>query len=204
MKADGTFTTSAVTEEFTTVADAASLATLSLEVAATDFFETSSTMYGIWGFPGGSKDKYYVKTFIDNDEWAGKPASELAPLLQTEGTGYKFSSQTPITVNWGSTWYAYAVCYDTNGIPTDVYKIVHAVPQTGEGGLNYEYIDFDLIVVSDSASSEGASLSVNAEGLLRPSAGRSGAAFEMKPLDAARLHELLLRPAVMNGRKQAH
>lgn len=204
MKADGTFTTSAVTEEFTTVADAASLATLSLEVAATDFFETSSTMYGIWGFPGGSKDKYYVKTFIDNDEWAGKPASELAQLLQKEGIGYKYSSQTPITVNWGSTWYAYAVCYDTNGTPTDVYKIVYAVPETGEGGLNYEYIDFDLIVVSDSASSEGASLSVNAEGLLSPSAGRSASAFEMKPVDAARLHELLLRQAMMNDSNQTH
>ena len=85
-----------------------------------------------------------------------------------------------------------------------MYKIVYAVPEIGEGGLNYEYIDFDLIVVSDSASSEGASLSVNAEGLLSPSAGRSASAFEMKPVDAARLHELLLRQAMMNDSNQTH
>lgn len=148
MKADGTFTTDAVTEEFETVAEEKTLATLTFDVAATDETSERRTLYAIWGTPGGSYGCYYTKTFIDNDEWSGKSADEIVTLLEDTGNRYKYSSATNITVGWGSTWYCYAVCLDTQGIPTDVYRIVHTVSaENGEGGANYEFIDFDLTTV---------------------------------------------------------
>lgn len=132
MKPDGTFTTGAFTEEFTTVADEKSLADMEIMVMATNSSLSSSTTYYVWAYPGGSYDVFYAKYFTGDDEWAGKSKSELVSLLQEEQSN-KFSRSFGFVSAWGSTWTFYSVVYDTNGVPSAVYKVSHEVPAEGEG-----------------------------------------------------------------------
>lgn len=132
MKPDGTFTTGVFTDEFTTVAAEKSLAYMEILVMATNSTLSSSTTYYVWAYPGGSSDVFYAKYFTGADEWAGKGKSELLPLLQAEQSN-KYSRSFGFAAAWGSTWTFYSVVYDTNGVPSAVYKVSHEVPAEGEG-----------------------------------------------------------------------
>lgn len=132
MKPDGTFTTGAFTDEFTTVADATSLASMEIIVMATNSTLLESTTYYVWAYPGGSSDVFYAKYFTGADEWAGKGKADLLALLQAEQSN-QYSRSFGFVAAWGSTWTFYTVVYDTNGVPSAVYKVSHEVPTGGEG-----------------------------------------------------------------------
>lgn len=200
MKADGTYTTQNFTTEFTTVADAVSLAELEIIPMALDDTENGTTTYNFWCYPGpaGSYDKFYRKGFTETDEWAGKSASEITELLLQE-PGQKWSNSYALVSTWGKPLFFYAICVDKNNMPTSVYKVAHTTPEGGEGitGSSFKDVDIEITTLSDDASS----LSLNAEapGLTGPIAKAARrASAPAKQVDAADLERVLLRNIAVN------
>lgn len=198
MKADGTYTTQLFTTEFTTVADGTSLAELEILTMALDNTSKSQTTYEFWCYPGGSYDKFYRKGFTETDEWAGKSAAEITELLLSE-SGQSWSNSYAIVSSWGKPLFFYAICVDTNGIPTPVYKAAHTTPEGGEGitGTSFKDVDIEITTLSDDAS--GMSLNAEAPGLTGPIAKAARrASAPAKQVDAADLERVLLRNIAVN------
>ncbi len=198
MKADGTYTTQLFTTEFTTVADGTSLAELEILTMALDNTDKSQTTYEFWCYPGGSYDKFYRKGFTETDEWAGKSAAEITELLLSE-SGQSWSNSYAIVSSWGKPLFFYAICVDTNGIPTPVYKAAHTTPEGGEGitGSSFKDVDIEITTLSDDAS--GMSLNAEAPGLTGPIAKAARrASAPAKQVDAADLERVLLRNIAVN------
>lgn len=153
MKADKTYTTSAVTTEFTTVSDQSCLAYMEFYPRAYDYEDRNETLYQIWCYAEGSYARFYAKAFNETDEWAGKSVDEIRGLLQNELVMTASGTACPCYAKWGTTFYFYAVCYDTQDFPSDVYKIVYTAPETGEGfGLKGGDVTMEVTTVSDSAA----------------------------------------------------
>lgn len=144
MKADGSYTTSALTYEFTTVSD--------VQCAATIRFMQNTqyaALYGdkvytaVYGYPDGNFDGYYMKFFPATDEWAGKTASEVLELLQKEQKFTRSGWNVANYVNLGDTWTCYAVCFDTSDVPTDVYKMTGTIDElkASSGDLTPEVLE---------------------------------------------------------------
>ena len=144
MKADGSYTTSALTYEFTTVSD--------VQCAATIRFMQNTqyaALYGdkvytaVYGYPEGNFDGYYMKFFPATDEWAGKTASEVLELLQKEQKFTRSGWNVANYVNLGDTWTCYAVCFDTSDVPTDVYKMTGTIDElkASSGDLTPEVLE---------------------------------------------------------------
>lgn len=189
MKADGTYTTSAFTTEFQTVSDQASLASMTFEGTLTNNAGNKQTTYYVWSYPEGKSDLFYRKAFVTNDEWADKSAAEIAELLKDE-FGSEYSNSLPITVSWGDTFYFYAVCYDTNGIPSDVYKITYTCPETGDSGTP----KFDVTTVGSNAATTSVRLNAAGAGLTGPLARKTlRTPSPAKTLSAADLDRVMLR-----------
>lgn len=198
LKADGTYTTKPFTTEFTTVADESSLAELEILTMALDNTDKSQTTYEFWCYPGGSYDKFYRKGFTETDEWAGKSAAEITELLLSE-SGQSWSNSYAIVSSWGKPLFFYAICVDTNGIPTPVYKAAHTTPEGGEGitGSSFKDVDIEITTLSDDAS--GMSLNAEAPGLTGPIAKAARrASAPAKQVDAADLERVLLRNIAVN------
>lgn len=200
MKADGTYTTQNFTTEFTTVADAVSLAELEIIPMALDDTENGTTTYNFWCYPGpaGSYDKFYRKGFTETDEWAGKSASEITELLLQE-PGQKWSNSYALVSTWGKPLFFYAICVDKNNMPTSVYKVAHTTPEGGEGitGSSFKDVDIEITTLSDDAS--GMSLNAETPGLTGPIAKAARrASAPAKQVDAADLERVLLRNIAVN------
>lgn len=144
VKADGSYTTSALTYEFTTVSD--------VQCAATIRFMQNTqyaALYGdkvytaVYGYPDGNFDGYYMKFFPATDEWAGKTASEVLELLQKEQKFTRSGWNVANYVNLGDTWTCYAVCFDTSDVPTDVYKMTGTIDElkASSGDLTPEVLE---------------------------------------------------------------
>ena len=196
MKADKSYTTKAFTTEFETVSDEACLASYEdIIVIANDNTEGQTTLYSNWVYVGGSYDKFYGKIFTNTDEWAGKNVSELRTLLQQEpGKSYSGESYAT-TIAWGDTYYFYTVCYDMNGIPTDVYKITHTSPENGEGatGLSGKEIKVDITTITDASSASAALLNVkDLSGMTTPMVVEHSNT-PLKSVDASVLDHLMVR-----------
>lgn len=195
MKADQTYTTKAFTTEFETVADEACLASYDdFIVMAYDYTDNQQTLYSNWVYVEGSFDKFYGKTFANTDEWADKSVDELRTLLlQESGKSYSGVSYS-VTIDWGSTYYFYTVCYDNNGIPTDVYKITHTAPESGEGaGLSGKEVEVEVTTISDASSASAAPLSIkNLSGMTTPIVVERSAT-PLKSVDASVLDHLMVR-----------
>ena len=131
LKADGTYTTEPVTTQFTTVADQVTLASLEFIVMSYGYPEENRNMYRVWTYANNSKEHYF-QSFVGEDEWAGKTASEVRELLKA--SKWPSSSSYKVDAQFGQTWYGYSVAYDEAGIPTKVYKLWHTSPaDTGDG-----------------------------------------------------------------------
>ena len=131
LKADGTYTTEPVTTQFTTVADQVTLASLEFIVMSYGYPEENRNMYRVWTYANNSKEHYF-QSFVGEDEWAGKTASEVRELLKA--SRWPSSSSYKVDAQFGQTWYGYSVAYDEAGIPTKVYKLWHTSPaDTGDG-----------------------------------------------------------------------
>ena len=203
MKADGTFTTSAVTVDFTTVTDVQCLMSLEFAMQIYDNYPADElVMYNVTSTAIGSSSNrgyHYTKYFIDNDEWAGKTPSELVELLQTDySASSRFASSTTSLreVPWGSTWYFYAFIFDTVGTPSDVYKITYHVPAEGEGGVyGGDFVELSPVIVSNASASVTASMTMHdMSGLMSPvSDGTPKPAFEPVNLDGVDFSSALLR-----------
>lgn len=206
MKADGTFTTSAVTVDFTTVTDVQCLMSLEFAMQIYDNYPADEqVMYNVTSTAIGSSSNrgyHYTKYFIDNDEWEGKTPSELVELLQTDySASSRFSSSTTSLkeVPWGSTWYFYAFIFDTAGTPSDVYKITYHVPAEGEGGVyGGDFVELSPVIVSNASASVTASMTMHdMSGLMSPvSDGTPKPAFEPVNLDGVDFSSALLRKYV--------
>lgn len=134
LKADGTYTTEPVTTQFTTVADQVTLASLEFIVMSYGYPEENRDMYRVWTYANNSKEHYF-QSFVGEDEWAGKTASEVRELLKA--SKWPSSSSYKVDAQFGQTWYGYSVAYDEAGIPTKVYKLWHTSPaDTGDGFNN--------------------------------------------------------------------
>ncbi len=162
MKADGTYTTAAVTTEFVTVADVQSAASFYFKVMASDY--NGRTYTYVWGYP--TNGTLYMQFFTPEDNYVGMKEEDVLKQLMS-GTGRKYSYSVGGYVDYGATWYAYGVCVDSEGIPTDVYKVTHTVPENGETGN----IDVEAIPMSElpETGSSGVSLTMHKMyGLLAP------------------------------------
>ena len=134
LKADGTYTTEPVTTQFTTAADQVTLASLEFIVMSYGYPEENRDMYRVWTYANNSKEHYF-QSFVGEDEWAGKTASEVRELLKA--SKWPSSSSYRVDAQFGQTWYGYSVAYDKAGIPTKVYKLWHTSPaDTGDGFNN--------------------------------------------------------------------
>lgn len=190
MKADGTYTTPLYTTEFQTVSDQASLASMTFAGTLSNNAGAQQTTYQVWSYPEGSYDVYYRKAFTTNDEWADKSAAEIAATLKQDEVAYGWSGSLPVTVSWGDTFYFYAVCYDTNGIPSDVYKITYTCPETGDSGSP----KFNVTTVGSDAESTSVQLSAEGTtGMTGPLAAAQRKAAPVKTLTAADLDHVMLR-----------
>ena len=127
-------TTEPVTTQFTTVADQVTLASLEFIVMSYGYPEENRDMYRVWTYANNSKEHYF-QSFVGEDEWAGKTASEVRELLKA--SKWPSSSSYKVDAQFGQTWYGYSVAYDEAGIPTKVYKLWHTSPaDTGDGFNN--------------------------------------------------------------------
>ena len=131
LKADGTYTTKSVLAPFETVADAQSMASIDFSVQAYGYKDKKQDKYWVWTYPEGDYKEYYIKSFVGKDDWSGKSASEVEALLKKEQKAS--ASMHLIDVNYGQTWYFYAVIYDNSGKPSPVYKLEHTCPENGDG-----------------------------------------------------------------------
>lgn len=191
LKADGTYTTAAVTKEFTTIPDEQSLASLSFGVTATNQPDQERVHYGVYAYPTNAAS-HYVIFFVGNDELSGMTSSEVIEKLKKDGTKWGgFSSNKGGYVPYGSSWYYYAVAYDENDIATDVYKISHSVPAAGENGN----VDVEATVVSDTKASASALSIIPAsdKGLTCPPVKAARPAVELKKLDPSDVRSFGLR-----------
>lgn len=196
VKADGSYTTSAVIEEFTTVAD--------VECAASIGFMYNQSLYGdrvylyVYGYPSGDWDRYYMKLFPETDEWTGKTKDEVLELLQQEQAFTRSGWSVNGYVNLSATWYCYGVCFDTAGIPTDVYKMSMTVPADG-GNSSGDLVPEILSDAVQSGSSSSMSLTMHdVYGLLSPvSSAVQMRAFEPVDLDGVDFSSVLLRKHVL-------
>ena len=147
MKADGSFTTSALTCEFTTVSDVQCAASISFKqntqyVAGSPYYD-GKVYTAVYGYIEGNCDGYYMKFFPATDEWAGKSADEVLGLLKQE-TKFRYNaSYVAGYVNLGDTWTCYAVCFDTSGVPTDVYRMTGTIDElkASSGNLTPEVLE---------------------------------------------------------------
>ncbi len=143
LKADGTYTTEPVMTEFTTVADQKSLAKLEFSVMAYTYEDSKQDMYMIWVYPSNSY-KHFFQTFAGTDEWADKTPAEILELLQS--APWPTSSSYDVRVDFGQTWYGYAVAYDDADLPTKIYKLQHTSPTTGEGaGMSGREVKVEIV-----------------------------------------------------------
>lgn len=189
MKADGTYTTSAFTTEFQTVSDQACLASMTFIGTLYNNAGAQQTTYLVWSYPEGKSDQFYRKAFVTTDEWADKSAAEITELLKKE-LGSKWSNSLPVTVSWGDTFYFYAVCFDTDGTPSDVYKITYTCPETGDSGSP----KFDVTTVGSDAATTSIRLNAAGAGLTAPLANTSHRTpAPVKTLSAADLGHVMLR-----------
>ncbi len=171
MVADGSFTTEPFTTTVTMLADETSQAYLTFGINVSNnlnsmFNPRSTTTYSLWIYPNNTDYKVlYYKNFPTcikhsswdgndtweitdpEDAWAGKTKAEIIELLKRE---------TPVTddpdittffyeMEHGTTWYSYAVIYDSYGIPSDVYKITHNVTAGEENLTGETFTDYKLV-----------------------------------------------------------
>ena len=107
------------------------LASLEFIVMSYGYPEENRNMYRVWTYANNSKEHYF-QSFVGEDEWAGKTASEVRELLKA--SKWPSSSSYKVDAQFGQTWYGYSVAYDEAGIPTKVYKLWHTSPaDTGDG-----------------------------------------------------------------------
>ena len=110
-----------------------------------EMYTTDKTNYNLSfdAVPYASAGKLYVKTFTGTDEWAGKSSEELVTLLlketptlaQKDYYGYiTCQYRYNPSVTRGKMFYAYAIAYDTDNIPSDILKVSHLSKE--EGTLN--------------------------------------------------------------------
>lgn len=138
LKADGTYTTEPFKKEFTTISDVTSKISLSVGMTAWVWEEMvpNMTNYTIsaTGQPYANVKAVYCKYFTGNDEWAGKPASEIAELLQKEPEGLYGSATASFKIERGIKFFVYFIGVDTDEISTDIIKATHTSKVEGSTG----------------------------------------------------------------------